>query len=128
MSFVNMAVIFCFDNHPITSSLKILAYTTSISALRVKCPYWELYWSEFSRIQTEYREILRISVSLHIQSECGKIRTRITLNTDTFHAVQDWQINLRYILHLVSFILDFSEDPSLKRSPSYWKTQLWSHP
>ena len=26
-------------------------------------------------------------VSLRIQSECGKIRTRITPNTDTFHAV-----------------------------------------
>ena len=26
-------------------------------------------------------------VSLRIQSESGKMRTRITLNTDTFHAV-----------------------------------------
>ena len=30
------------------------------------------FWSVFSRIQTEYGEIL----SLRIQSECGKIRTR----------------------------------------------------
>ena len=29
----------------------------------------------------------RYSVSLGIQSECGKIRTRITPNTDTFYAV-----------------------------------------
>ena len=29
----------------------------------------------------------RHSVSLRIQSECGKMRTRITPNTDTFHAV-----------------------------------------
>ena len=29
----------------------------------------------------------RYEVSLHIQSECGKMRTRITLNTDTFQAV-----------------------------------------
>ena len=29
----------------------------------------------------------RYSVSLRIQSECGKIRTRITLNTDKFYAV-----------------------------------------
>ena len=29
----------------------------------------------------------RYGVSLHIQSECGKIRTRITPNTDPFHAV-----------------------------------------
>ena len=29
----------------------------------------------------------RYGVSLRIQSECGKMRTRITPNTDTFHAV-----------------------------------------
>ena len=29
----------------------------------------------------------RYGISLHIQSECGKIRTRITANTNTFHAV-----------------------------------------
>ena len=28
--------------------------------------------------------------SLHIQSECGKIRNRITPNTDTFYAVLFW--------------------------------------
>ena len=37
-------------------------------------------------ILTEYRDIL-CSVSFRIQSECGKIRTRKTPNTDTFHAV-----------------------------------------
>ena len=31
----------------------------------------------------------RYSVSLRIQSEFGKMRTRITPNTDTFYAVQD---------------------------------------
>ena len=30
----------------------------------------------------------RYSVSLRIQSECGKIRTRKFPNTDTFHAVE----------------------------------------
>ena len=29
----------------------------------------------------------RYRVSLRLQSECGKMRTRITPNTDTFHAV-----------------------------------------
>ena len=28
--------------------------------LREKCPYWELFWSVFYRIRTEYGEILRI--------------------------------------------------------------------
>ena len=31
----------------------------------------------------------RYGVSLHIQSECGKMRTRTTTNTDTFHAVNN---------------------------------------
>ena len=30
-------------------------------SLRKKCPYLELFWSVFSRIRTEYGEILRIS-------------------------------------------------------------------
>ena len=29
--------------------------------LRQKCPYSELFWSAFSRIRTEYGEILRIA-------------------------------------------------------------------
>ena len=52
--------------------------------MREKCPYSEFFWSVFSRIRTEYGEILR---TLSIQSECGKIRTRKTPNTDTFLAV-----------------------------------------
>ena len=49
--------------------------------LREEGPYSEFFWSVFSRIRTEYGGILRI------QSECGKIRTRKTPNTDTFHVV-----------------------------------------
>ena len=45
-----------------------------------KWPYSELFCSVFSRIRTEYRELLRI------QSVCGKIRTRKNPNTATFHA------------------------------------------
>ena len=50
-------------------------------ALRKKCPYSELFWSVFPGfgLNTE-----RYEVFLRIQSECGKIRTRITPNTDTF--------------------------------------------
>ena len=43
----------------------------------------ELYWSVFSRIKNKKRYF----VSLRIQYECRKIRTRITPNTDTFYAV-----------------------------------------
>ena len=47
-----------------------------------KCPCSEFFWSLQSRIRTE-----SIELSLLIQSKCGKIRTRKTPNTDTFHAV-----------------------------------------
>ena len=39
------------------------------------------------------QEALRKGVSLHIQFECGKTQTRITPNTDTFHAVNVCQID-----------------------------------
>ena len=39
--------------------------------LRKKCPYSDLFWSSFSRIQ----------------SKCRKMLTRITPNTDTLHAL-----------------------------------------
>ena len=57
------------------------AYTilkTSCQSLRKKCAYSELFWSAFSRVRTEYGEI---------QAKCGKMRTRITPNTDIFQAV-----------------------------------------
>ena len=62
------------------------------TSLRKKCTYSELFWSLFSSIRTEYGE-------LRIQSECGKIQTRITPNTDIFHAVliTSWYIfEVRY--------------------------------
>ena len=37
------------------------------------------------------------SASLRIQSECGKIRTRITPSTDTFYAVSNKSVHLQYI-------------------------------
>ena len=45
--------------------------------LRKKCPCFSAF-----RLNTE-----RYGVSVGIQSECGKMRTRITSNADTFHAV-----------------------------------------
>ena len=50
--------------------------------LRKKYPYSELFGSAFSRIRTEYGEILRVS-----PYSVRMLRTRITPNTDTFHAV-----------------------------------------
>ena len=56
--------------------------------LRKKSPYLELFWSAFSRIFRHSDCIRRDTVSVRIQSECGKIRekwrTRITSNTALF--------------------------------------------
>ena len=42
----------------------------------------------FSRIRTDYGEILRISpYSVRMRQNVGKMGTRITPNTDTFYAV-----------------------------------------
>ena len=46
---------------------------------------WSYSGLHFPRIWTQYGE----RYSLPIQSECGKMRTRITPNVDTFHAVYD---------------------------------------
>ena len=85
-------------------------YSDKLS-LRKKCPYSELFWSAFSRIRTEY-EWYR--VSLCIQSECGKMRTRITPNTDTFHEVY-WKTSLRNVFP--STFLAFSDSTFIKN----WK-------
>ena len=39
--------------------------------MREKCPYPEFFWSVFSRIRSEYREI---EVSLRIQSKYRKMQ------------------------------------------------------
>ena len=54
--------------------------------LREKCPYLQFFWSVFPCIRTEYGKIR--SISVRIQSECGKIQTRKTPNMDTFHSVK----------------------------------------
>ena len=65
--------------------------------LREKCPNTEFfsgpYFPAFG-LNTE-----RYGVFLLIQSKCGKIRTRKTLNTDTFHAMEGF--NFSYPLALV---------------------------
>ena len=55
----------CFVSPVIATGFSLLV------TLHKKCRHAELFWSVFSRIRTK----------------CWKMRTRITLNTDTFHAV-----------------------------------------
>ena len=56
---------------------QLLSPCFQYNTLRESCPYSEFFWSAFFCIRTEY------SVSLCIQSECSKMRTRKTPNTDT---------------------------------------------
>ena len=48
--------------------------------LRENCSYSEFFWSVFSHIWTEYGDIRSI------KSECGKMQTRKSPNTDNFYA------------------------------------------
>ena len=50
--------------------------------LRKKCPYSELLWSVISRIRAVYGEVQ--TIRRDTQFECGRIRTKITPNTDNF--------------------------------------------
>ena len=50
--------------------------------MRKKRPYSKFFWCAFSRIRTVNGEIQNL---VRIQSECGKIRTRKTLDMDTFY-------------------------------------------
>ena len=57
----------------------------------------------------------RYSLSLRIQSKCGKMRTRITPNTDTFHAVywcckvctdfEEWRKNIWECMLVVGWVV-----------------------
>ena len=59
--------------------------------LSKKCPYLELFWSVFSCIGLNTE---RYGVSLRIQHECRKMRTRITPDTNTFHAAYWLHLNI----------------------------------
>ena len=75
------------------------------STLRKKCPYSELLWS----------------VSNRIQSECGKIQTRITPDTDTFNAVQ---VVVSEVQSLVVTSTLMVRGSGMSRQALHW-TKLW---
>ena len=82
---------------------------TGTYSLRKKCLYSLFFWSAFSRIRTEYG---KISISLRIQSKCGKMRTRKTPNTSTYHAVLTVSyVNLfnchEHMTRILTFYLSF---------------------
>ena len=62
--------------------------------MREKCSNTEFFWSVFSRIRTEYREIRSISpYSVRIQAYTEQKKLRIL---ETFHAVIERKSNQTY--------------------------------
>ena len=79
------ACLFEFSSETSTEYLdRIHKNLVEYEEISLRKKYSELFWSLFSHFRTEYGEI---GVSLSIQSKCGKIRTRTTLNMDTIYAV-----------------------------------------
>ena len=63
--------------------------------LREKCSYSELFWSTFSRIRTEYEEILRISrYSVQMRENADQNNSEY----DTFYAVQNLVIKYKIFI------------------------------
>ena len=75
----------------------------------------ELFWSPLSRIRTEY-----VSVSLRIQSECGKMLSRITPNTNIFDEVKA----LLYLALMAILIDNNIRDFSNFRTSFFFKNEL----
>ena len=78
----------------------------------------------FSRIRTEYGEIRRTSISpysVQMRENAGKMRTRITLNTDTFHAVTITTVWVKKKLPVTLLFLQKCYDNLFIYSP--WKHQ-----
>ena len=69
----------------ITFFHKILWQSDCVKSVRIRSfsgPYFPAFWLNM--------EIY--GVNLRIKHECGKVRTRKTLNTDTFHAVSAFEV------------------------------------
>ena len=114
--------------HRRTTRTAIVSYLLkTVTLFRLISTAWNVQirsfcWSVFSRIRTEYGKVRSISpysvqmrentpylsvfsstagkyeVSLRIQSECRKIRTRKNSDLDTFHAVKRHVSNKRRII------------------------------
>ena len=74
------SILECFDLTCLLIIILLITTSSLVKGVRIRS-YSGLYFPAFG-LNTE-----RYGVCLRIQSECQKIRTRITPNTDTFHAV-----------------------------------------
>ena len=72
----------------VLQSSKYASDNHCVKSVRIRC-YSGPYFPEF-RLNTERYE--------RIQSECGKIQTRITPNTDTFHTLNSFEKGPNFII------------------------------
>ena len=84
-----------------------ISYASYIfSILREKCPFSEFYWSAFSRIQTEYGKILRIS--LHLVLMVGKTDRKNSEYGPILHSVayyfKTWNLEKVYPEIILTYI------------------------
>lgn len=97
-----------------------LSSTSCLILREVTISLLGLFWSVFSLIPTEYGG----GVSLRIQPECWKIRTRTTPNADTFYAVYVIS-QIIYLMALIWLSVECTwENPleSFQQISSFWKT------
>ena len=81
-------------------------------------PHWDWIRRDTPHFPTFRLNTERYSLSLHIPSECGKMRTRITLNMDTFYAVI---LCRTAFLKNIHFQKQFNESVLQKRVPSNFR-------
>ena len=89
-----------FYNFHVTSKGKIALKWVNLKHCVKRVRIRRYSGPHFSCIRTEYGVTLRISpYSVRMRENVGKMRTRITQNTDTFYAVKE-QVFTLYILLL----------------------------
>ena len=82
----------CASRHHLKKKIRLIMHRIppnhliDLHILRKKSPYSELFWSAFSPHFPAFG-LTTERLSLRIQENARKVRTRITSNTDTFYAV-----------------------------------------
>ena len=103
-------------NHIVTNFYSILSHpegllhaTHCVKIVRIRS-YYGRYFSAF--------ELNTDEVSLRIMSQCGKIQTRITQNTDTFYVVTEANCIVTLILHVMSTV---TKTNTKSKKKNLWK-------
>ena len=102
--FIVLIVLVVLTNESTRSLLSVVPTASTIEIkssslpLHEKSPYSEFYWSVFSRNRTEYREYSQYLVRMR------EIRTRKTLDRDTFHLMSYCRVHQLISCHWSLYI------------------------